>query len=224
MRRESPGEIPPPIRLEARWPIVAAVAVMLAITVLRPAELRVAPAWALPGIEVVLLALLVAGHPAHPTRGAVRLRALSIAVVTIVLADTLAATVRLVDVLVHGGRATNSADQLLAAGALVWGCNVIAFGLLYWLLDGGGAAARTHNPRAYLDFAFPQQLNPGIAPAGWRPQFVDYLYLSLTSSAAFSPTDVMPLVPWAKIAMGAQSLISIAVLGLVVARAVNVFT
>jgi uncharacterized membrane protein len=224
MRRESPGEIPPPIRLEARWPIMAAVVVMLTITVLRPAEVRIAPVWVLPALEVVLLALLLTGHPAQLTRRTTRMRAFSIAIVGIVLVDTLAATVRLVDVLIHGGHATNSADQLLAAGALVWGCNVIAFALLYWLIDGGGAAVRAHHPPTYPDLAFPQQLTPEIAPAGWRPQFLDYLYLSLTSSAAFSPTDVMPLVPWAKIAMGAQSLISIAVLGLVIARAVNVFT
>jgi hypothetical protein len=224
MRRESPDETPPPTRLEARWPIMAAVVVMMTITVLRPAELRIAPAWVLPAIELALLAILLASHPASLTPRSARLRAVSIGVVTIVLAETLAATVRLVDVLIHGGHATNSADQLLAAGALVWLCNVIAFALLYWLLDGGGAAVRAHQPRSGLDLAFPQQLAPGIAPAGWRPQFLDYLYLSLTSSAAFSPTDVLPLVPWAKIAMGAQSLISIAVLGLVIARAVNVFT
>lgn len=223
MRRESPGEIPP-VRLEARWPIMVAIALMLTITVLRPADLRVAPSWVLPAFEVALLALLITGHPAHLTRRAAGLRALSIVVVAVVLADTLAATVRLVDQLIHGGHATNSADQLLAAGALVWSGNVIAFALLYWLVDGGGAAARTHHPRPHPDLAFPQQLTPEIAPAGWRPQFLDYLYLSLTSSAAFSPTDVMPLVPWAKIAMAAQSLISIAVLGLVIARAVNVFT
>ena len=224
MSRESPGESPEPIRLEARWPIIVGVLVMLTITVLRPAELRIAPRWVLPAFEGILIALLLTGHPAHLTRRAAGLRALSIAVVAVVLADTLAATVRLVDVLIHGGHATNSADQLLAAGALVWGCNVIAFALLYWLVDSGGAAARTHRPRAHPDFAFPQQLTPEIAPAGWRPQFLDYLYLSLTSSLAFSPTDVMPLVPWTKIAMAAQSLISIAVLGLVIARAVNVFT
>ena len=223
MRRESPGEIPP-VRLEARWPILAAIVVILTITLLRPAELRVAPAWLLPAFEVVLLACVVAGNPAQLTRRAAGLRALSIAVVAVVLADTLVATIRLVDVLIHGGHATNSADQLLAAGALVWSGNVVAFALLYWLLDSGGAAVRAHHPRAHPDLAFPQQLTPEIAPAGWRPQFLDYLYLSLTSSAAFSPTDVMPLVPWAKIAMAAQSLISIAVLGLVIARAVNVFT
>jgi hypothetical protein len=67
-------------------------------------------------------------------------------------------------------------------------------------------------------------MNPDLAPAGWRPRFIDYLYLGFTNALAFSPTDVMPLVPWAKVAMGVQSLISLGILALVVARAVNVFT
>jgi len=65
-------------------------------------------------------------------------------------------------------------------------------------------------------------MNPGLAPPGWRPMFIDYLYLGMTNALAFSPTDVMPLVPWAKITMALQSLISLAILGLVVARAVNI--
>jgi hypothetical protein len=72
------------------------------------------------------------------------------------------------------------------------------------------------------ELAFPQQLNPNLNAPQWRPRFVDYLYLALTNSTAFSPTDVMPLVPWAKIAMAVQSLVSLVILGLVVARAVNV--
>ena len=102
--------------------------------------------------------------------------------------------------------------------------NNIAFALLYWELDGGGAAARPHHLPTQTDLAFPQQLNPRIAPADWRPRFIDYLYLGFTNATAFSPTDVMPLVPWAKIAMAVQSLVSLAILGLVIARAVNVFT
>jgi uncharacterized membrane protein len=70
--------------------------------------------------------------------------------------------------------------------------------------------------------AFPQQLNPNLNASHWRPRYIDYLYLGLTNSMAFSPTDVMPLVPWAKIVMGVQSLVSLVILGLVVARAVNV--
>ncbi|TXS09919.1 hypothetical protein EAO71_36985, partial [Streptomyces sp. ms191] len=65
-------------------------------------------------------------------------------------------------------------------------------------------------------------LNPELAAADWRPRFVDYLYLGLTNSTAFSPTDVMPLAPWAKVVMSVQALLSLLILGLVVARAVNV--
>ena len=129
----------------------------------------------------------------------------------------------LIDHLINGGAETNSASDLLQAGTLVWVSNNIAFALLYWELDGGGAATRAQNPAGHADFGFPQQLNPRIAQPNWRPRFIDYLYLGFTNATAFSPTDVMPLAPWAKIAMTVQSLISLAILGLVVARAVNIF-
>jgi hypothetical protein len=53
--------------------------------------------------------------------------------------------------------------------------------------------------------------------------FIDYLYLGFTNATAFSPTDAMPLAPWAKITMTVQALISLVILSLVIARAVNVF-
>jgi hypothetical protein len=221
---ESGDESLRPARLESRWPIVAAVLVVMALTVLRPPEMRLAPRWVLPAAEVVLLAVLVARHPARIGPRAALLRAIAIVLVGIVMADTLVTTVRLLYVLIQGGQTTNSADALLAAGAIVWGSNVLAFGLFYWLVDGGGAAARAHHMPPALDLAFPQQLSPEIAPRGWRPKFIDYLYLGLTASLAFSPTDVMPLAPWAKGAMATQSLVSISILGLVVARAVNILT
>jgi hypothetical protein len=118
----------------------------------------------------------------------------------------------------------NSASAPLSAGATVLVSNNIAFSLLFWELDSGGAAARAHHLRCHPDLAFPQQLNPDLAPPGWRRRFIDYLYLGFTNALAFSPTDTMPLVPWAKTAMAVQSMISLAILGLVVARAVNVFT
>lgn len=204
--------------------MAAAVLTAMVLTVFRPAEVRLAPAWVLPAIEAVLLVAIIINDPGRIDRRSTLLRALSISIVAILALDTLASTALLIDVLIHGGEATNSAEQLLSAAAGVWLSNVIAFSLLYWELDGGGAAARAHRMPRYPDLAFPQQLNPRIAPSGWRPRFVDYLYLGLTSSTAFSPTDVMPLVPWAKISMGVQALISLALLGLVVARAVNVLT
>ncbi len=107
--------------------------------------------------------------------------------------------------------------------ALAVAMAVLAFAFLYWLLDGGGPEARIWHPRASPDLAFPEQLNPVVAPPGWRPEFADYLYLGFTNATAFSPTDVMPLARWGKLAIAVQAIGSLAVLGLVVARAVNVF-
>jgi uncharacterized membrane protein len=76
--------------------------------------------------------------------------------------------------------------------------------------------------REFTELAFPAQLNPGVAPPGWRPEFFDYLYLGFTDATAFSPTDVMPLARWAKLAMTVQAVSSLMILGLVIARAVNI--
>ena len=211
-------------RGEARWPSAAAVLFYLALTVVRPAEVRVAPPWLLPAVEVVLLIVLIVRDPGRIDKRSSHLRAVSICVVGLLVVDAAAATIHLVFVLIQGGTLTSSAGDLLAAGVIVWSSNVIAFALLYWELDSGGAAARAHAMPRSPDFAFPQQLSPEIAPAGWRPQFLDYLYLGVTTSTAFSPTDAMPLAKWAKVAMSVQALISLAVLGLVVARAVNVLS
>ena len=216
------AQSPHPVRGEARWPTAAAVLVALVLTLIRPGELHAAPKWILPAVELLLLGVLIARDPGRIDRRATGLRVVSIVVVGLLVLDAMVATVRLITVLIEGGQTTSSAGTLLAAGGVVWVSNLIVFSLLYWELDSGGAAARAHRTARYPDFAFPQQLAPEIAPPGWRPQFVDYLYLGLTASTAFSPTDVMPLTPWAKVAMGCQSLISLAVVGLVIARAVNV--
>ena len=142
---------------------------------------------------------------------------------SILVLSALWGTVRLIDTLITGGPQTNSAGDLLEAGSIVWTGNIIAFALLYWELDSGGSAARAHRSRSAVDFAFPQQMNPELAPVGWRPRFVDYLYLAFTNATALSPTDAMPIAHWAKLAMMVQSVSSLAILGLVIARAVNVF-
>jgi hypothetical protein len=209
---------------EARWPMAAAVVAAMVLTVLLPDSVRLGPRWMLPFIEGALLVAVIVADPGRINRRSRLLRAISIALVVVLLLGTLWATGQLIDDLIHGGPETNSADELLEAGSVVWVSNNIAFALFYWELDGGGAAARAHHAADHLDLAFPQQLNPRAASPNWQPRFIDYLYLGFTNATAFSPTDVMPLVPWAKIAMTVQSVISLAILGLVVARAVNVFT
>lgn len=204
--------------------MVGAIIAAIVLTVLLPDDIRLGPQWVLPSIEALLLVAVIAADPRSVTRRSRELRALSIGLVSVLVIGALWSTVLLIDDLIHGGPETNSAGELLAAGSIVWVSNSIAFALLYWELDGGGAAARAHHLPLHPDLAFPQQLNPRIGPPGWQPRFVDYLYLSFTNSTAFSPTDVMPLVPWAKIAMAVQAVVSLGILGLVIARAVNVFS
>jgi hypothetical protein len=209
---------------EARWPMAGAVLAAMILTILLPEEIRGVPQWLLPTIEGLLLVALIVGDPGAIDRRSNALRGLSIALVSVLVAGALWSTVLLIAALIEGNNATNSAGELLATGAIVWVSNNIAFSLLYWELDGGGAAARAHRLPKYPDFAFPQQLNPDLASPNWRPRFYDYLYLGFTNSTAFSPTDAMPLAIWAKLAMTVQASVSLALLGLVVARAVNVFT
>jgi hypothetical protein len=214
--------------LEPRWPIALALGFFIAVSiVLRiavPHRSSLGPDWLVPAIEIGLLILLLVADPARVSGGRRWLRRLAIALVTLLAAAALGSTVRLIYDLIRGGKVTESASDLLASGAVIWLGNVLVFSLFYWLLDSGGPLARYRGEREYPDFAFTQQLSPELAPPGWRAQYADYLILALTTSTAFSPTDVMPMARWAKLAMAVQSLVSLTVVGLVIARAVNVFT
>ena len=217
-----------PIFVEARWPVALAVGAFVALSiVLRiavPNRDSVGPQWAVPAIEIALLVCLILADPAHIAGRRRWLRRIAIALVLALAAAALLATGILIRELIIGGKVTNEAGSLLASGALIWLGNVLVFSLIYWLLDSGGPLARYLGEHPYPDFAFSQQLSPELAPPGWRAKYVDYLILGLTTSTAFSPTDVMPMVAWAKLTMALQSIVSLTVVGLVIARAVNVFS
>lgn len=206
---------------ESRWPMAIAVLALMGVALIAPGRLAVAPGWLLASIEGLLLLALIALDPGRIDRPGPWQRRTSIALVVVILASTLGSTVLLVYDLVTGSPLTEQADVLLLAGAKVWLGNNVAFAFLYWTFDGGGPAVRAHGLPRHPDLAFPQQLNPELAPPGWRPQFLDYLYVGFTTASAFSPTDTMPMTHWAKVAMGSQALISFAVIGLILARAVN---
>jgi hypothetical protein len=217
-----------PIFVEARWPVALAVGAFIALSiVLRiavPNRDSVGPQWAVPAIEIALLVCLILADPAHIAGRRRWLRRIAIVLVLALAAAALLATGILIRELIIGGKVTNEAGSLLASGALIWLGNVLVFSLIYWLLDSGGPLARYLGEHPYPDFAFSQQLSPELAPPGWRAKYVDYLILGLTTSTAFSPTDVMPMVAWAKLTMALQSIVSLTVVGLVIARAVNVFS
>ncbi len=205
------------------WPLVSVLVVIL-LQVLIPANDRVGPPLIVPGVESVafLVLLLIAAKPGPVPRGA---RPIVLALFGVLVVANAAATIRLVVLVLDGGKVDGSAltpQRLLIAGALVLTTNVITFALLYWQLDGGGPAGRIRDPAPYPDFQFPQTGTTGLAAPGWQPRFSDYLYLAFTSVLAFSPTDTMPLVGRAKGLMAVQSMISLAVLVVVLARVINI--
>jgi hypothetical protein len=193
-----------------------------ALRVTLPATLRFESApWPLGVFTVVALVALVIGDPGRIDRQARWLRVLTDALIgAITVANGVAAVLLLADI-VHARGFTNDAQTLLAAGGAIWLTNVIAFGLWYWDLDRGGAAARAHG-LGQPAFVFPEMTNTPYVEADWYPKYLDYFYLSFNTATAFSSTDVSAVRPWAKLLMMAEEGISLAIAILVIARAVNI--
>jgi uncharacterized membrane protein len=147
-------------------------------------------------------------------------RWLSIALIGVVSAANAVSIIWLVHLLVNGAHA--NAPTLLRAAVHMWVVNVLLFGLWFWQLDGGGPQARPFCHPADRDFLFPQQTDATLSEHGWSPKFLDYLYVSFTNAAAFSPTDTLPLSRWAKMLMLVEAAISLTLAVMVVARAVNI--
>ena len=104
------------------------------------------------------------------------------------------------------------------------------FGLCFRVLalDAGGPHQRDktseHTNGAFL---FPQttmtkQALRDADQQDWTPNFVDYLFLAFYTSTAFSPTDAPFLARWAKTLMMPQSLLSLLIIALRAAGAVNI--
>jgi len=218
-------------RGEARLPPTIAVLVAVALYAVLPEPLLVGPRLLIPGLELVLLAVLIATNPWRLTRQTRWSRAASLVLAGLVAVSNLVTLVLLVAVLV--GDQDTAGTSLLLAALQVWATNVIAFGLIYWELDRGGPVVRTQKAREELplaDFRFTQdetqdtvvEVSAGSSvKADWISTFVDYLYLSTTNSSAFSPTDTMPLTSRAKILMGVQATAALVTSLLVIARAVG---
>jgi uncharacterized membrane protein len=207
---------------EARWQVAVAVAAAVALQLPLPDRLvLLRPAWLLPAVEGLLLLVLVMANPHRINRESRALRWLGLALAALLSLANTWSVARLVIGLVQGTEG-GTAGPLLVTGGAIWLTNIIVFGLWYWEFDRGGPVARANATRVYPDFQFVQMASPQLAPPDWEPTFGDYLYLSFTNAAAFSPTDVMPLSRWAKMAMTAQATVSIVTVALVVARAVNI--
>jgi len=218
-------------RGEPRLPAAIAVLLAIALYALLPDQLLLGPRLVVPALEVLLFVPLVVANPRRMTRESRHLRRLAIGLVLLIAIANAVALVLLVRQLVTG-RASEGTTLLLAAGQ-VWVTNILLFSLAYWELDRGGSVQRTHTPRPRLpaaDFRFPQDEDHDTiaevrqrssAKSGWVPGFLDYLYVSITNSSAFSPTDTMPLSPRAKMLMATQSVSSLVLSVLVISRGIS---
>jgi hypothetical protein len=211
-------------RPEPRWPVIVAASSAVALHFVLPAALRPGTPWVLAGI----VTLFVAAAIIFRRLGMHSENAIASYGVLIVLAIGLLYGVAklIAGLLMH----TETATELLTSAAALWAINVIVFASWYWRLDGGGPNERerreAHTRGAFL---FPQmtitQPSGDVSIAeeeGWRPSFVDYLFLAFNTSTAFSPTDVPPLSAYAKLAMMLQSLISLTTVVVLAGRAVNI--
>jgi hypothetical protein len=211
-----------PTQGEVRWPVALAVAAAAALQLPLPGRLVLLhPVWLLPLLEALLLMALVIANPHRINAESRLLRMLGLTVAALLSLANAWSVARLVLGLVQG-TAGAYPGPLLVTGGIIWLTNVIVFGLWYWEFDRGGPAARANADRMYPDFQFAQMTSPQLAPPDWEPAFGDYLYLSFTNAAAFSPTDVLPMSRWAKLGMTLQAAVSIVTVALVVARAVNI--
>jgi len=202
---------------EPRW---LAVVAMLAVGLLfgaLPSYLSVGPRWLLLLVIAVLLVPTVASHRAGHHDLSKALGFVGSAILTAAMIWSIALLVQAIP------KHEIDPRVLLRSAVALWATNILVFALWYWRLDAGGPHERekreAHEEGAFL---FPQ-MTPGAGPdPGWSPNFVDYLFLAFNTSTALSPADTPALSRWAKILMMIQATISLAVIALLAARAVNI--
>ncbi len=202
--------------------MTTAIAVAIALQFAVPGQfVLLEPHWVLPATQIALAVVLLLANPRRIDRQSQVVRVLGLVLAALISLANAWSAVALVLAIV---RATEhlKPPQLLGTGGAIWLTNVIIFALWYWEFDRGGPVARAHATQLYPDFQFTQMVSPDMAPPDWEPAFGDYLYLSFTNAAAFSPTDVLPLSRWAKAAMMLQAIVSVVTVALVIARAVNI--
>ena len=185
-------------------------------------DLVFGPRWAFLSALAVLLVLTVATHRTgrHDLS-----RILGFAISGLLTAGMVASTALLVMELPAHHQAP---IDLLQSAASLWITNILVFALWYWRLDAGGPHGRDKRPgHDEGSFLFPQmtmsdEMKEAAGLEMWSPTFVDYLFLAFNTSTAFSPTDTPALSRWAKLLMMVQSVISLTVLAVLAARAVNI--
>ena len=207
-------------RGEPRWPISLVVFTVIFLQWTLPASLNVSNSRLLCGVEAAVLLVVNILNPSRISSHEIWPRRLNLVLLILMSGANLISIGNLINQLLNSG--VSNAKELLVTGGAIWLTNVVVFALWYWEFDRGGPGARAEARDHIPDFMFPQMSDPDLAEPHWAASFFDYLYMSFTNSSAFSPTDVLPLRRWAKGLMLTQSLTSLVVVALVIARAVNI--
>jgi hypothetical protein len=204
-----------PLVREPRWPAFVAMLAAACVYWALPERLSVGPGWGLFAVIFVLLIPTVVSSRRGDYHIARALAFVANGAITIAMIASLA-------LLIEGLPKHRDPPQMLLRSAVaLWITNVLVFALWYWKLDAGGPLGRESSKgRVASAFLFPQML--ADEKSSWSPNFMDYLFLAFNTSTAFSPTDTAALSRWAKAGMMAQSLISLSIIALLAARAVNI--
>jgi len=207
---------------EPRWPALVALLAVGGLNLALSNQVSLGPRWWLPAIVALLSIPTILTHRTNLNKANQILGYIVAGVETIALIGSVCL---LIAVLIHGGE---KPVPLLRSAALLWISNVLIFALWYWRLDAGGPHERDavpgHTRGAIL---FPQMTIPNDSPnkdKDWEPHFVDYLFLAFNNSTALSPTDAPVLSRWAKVLTMTQASISLIIVVLLAARAVNILS
>ena len=205
------------IAREPRWPAFIAMLAASGVYLAMPEPLSLGPSWGLLGIISLLIIPIVVSH----RRGRFDVsRVLTLVANGLITLAMIASLIFLIQGIPKHAEAPKA---LLRSASMLWVANVLVFALWYWKLDAGGPMGRDNKSDGLnSSFLFPQMLSQHDGSTDWTPQFVDYLFLAFNTSTAFSPTDTAALSRWAKVGMMLQSLISLTIVILLAARAVNI--
>jgi len=201
------------------WHVELIVLAVIVLQLILPDRFAFGVHWLLPALEVVLALLLLATTPREKIFQSLKHRINVVLLLAAIALSNLYALGRVASQLLQSGRINNGHELILTA-INIYLTNIIVFALLYWEMDGGGPGNRHAASDEERDFLFPQRSVPALHE--WRPTSIDYLYVSSTNATAFSPTDTLPLSRRAKMLMLVQSVVSLVVVALVAARAVNI--
>lgn len=171
------------------------------------------------GLLVVGAVPLVIAHPKRVERPSRWTRRLATALSLVLVSANVGAGV---DVLIGFGEPGSSGlVRLLVASAQVGLTQILAFALVFWLVDRGGPFARRHRPADHLgpaDFDF---VGAGrYVDLSWMPSFSDYLLLAARTAFAVNASGSRPITLRARILVGTQSFTGFALLGVVVVKTI----